>query len=299
MGADLYLGRLVIFHANFGEDDASFSSKYPRHWQISRDISPVAVGSIVVAWRVFGVLAIGLIPVAFLNCTSDAKAASADVERCIHSKTPNDKVYYCSIALRGRPGGETTDRLLLRRGNALMQLGIFSEAVKDFSRLIVANPTAAGYVDNRLAALRSLGLYQEALADANHAVDLAPHKAFVYHSRGLVFEDLKQFAAALNDFDQAISLDPNNARLMVERARIKAEAGRTSEAIEDLSRAIAQDPGNLAALKQRGMTHLALGDLNAAAIDLLAYSRVVPDDPEVATAIATIRPAASRKPSTH
>ena len=250
------------------------------------------------AWRICGVLAIGLIQAAFLISTSDAKAANADVERCIHSKTPNDRLHYCSIALRGRPSGEMTDRLLLRRANALMQLGIFSEAVKDFSRLIVAHPTVAGYVDNRTVALRSLGLFQEALADANRAVHLAPHKAFVYHSRGLVFEDLKQFAAALSDFDQAISLNPNNPGFIVERARIKAEAGRTSEAIEDLSRAIAQDPGNLPALKQRGMTHLALGDPNAAAGDLLAYSRAVPNDPEVATAIATIKPAAGRKPST-
>jgi len=250
------------------------------------------------AWRLFGILAIGVIPVAFLNSTSDAKASKADIERCIHSKTPNDRVSYCSIALRGRPGGEMTDRLLLRRGNALMQLGIFSEAVKDFSRLIVANPTVAGYVDNRTVALRSLGLYQEALMDANHAVDLAPHKAFVYRSRGLVFEGLKQFTAALNDFDRAISLDPENAGFIVERAKIKVEAGRPSEAIEDLSRAIVQDPGNLAALKQRGMAYLAVGDLNSAASDLLAYSRAVPDDPEVATAIATIKPAASRKPST-
>ena len=82
MGADLYLGRLVIFPRDFGEDDASFSPKYPRHWQISRDISPVAVESIAVAWRVFGVLAIGLIPVAFPSCASDAKAASAGATRC-------------------------------------------------------------------------------------------------------------------------------------------------------------------------------------------------------------------------
>ncbi|TPK94319.1 tetratricopeptide repeat protein [Mesorhizobium sp. B2-4-12] len=256
------------------------------------------MGSFVMAWRVFGILAMGLIPVVLLNSISDAKASNADIERCIHSKTPNDKVSYCSIALRGRPGGEMTDRLLLRRGNALMQLGIFSEAVKDFSRLIVANPAVAGYVDNRVAALRSLGLYQEALADADHAIDLAPHKAFVYHSRGLVFEDLKQFASALSDLDRAISLDPNNAGFMVERARIKMEAGRVSEAVEDLSRAIAQDPGNLAALKQRGMAHLALGDLNSAASDLHIYIRAVPDDREVAAAIAGIKPAASRRPST-
>ncbi|TPN26584.1 tetratricopeptide repeat protein [Mesorhizobium sp. B2-3-3] len=255
------------------------------------------MGSLVMTWRVFGILAMGLIPVAVLSGT-DAKASNAEIERCIHSKTPNDKVYYCSIALRGRPGGEMTNRLLLRRGNALMQLGIFSEAVKDFSRLIVANPTVAGYVDNRMAALRSLGLYQEALADANHAIDLAPHKAFVYHSRGLVFEDLKQFASALSDFDRAISLDPNNAGFMLERARIKMEAGRASEAVEDLSLAIAQDPGNLAALKQRGMARLALGDLNSAASDLHTYSRAVPDDREVAAAIASIKPAASRRPST-
>ncbi|MGX5827408.1 tetratricopeptide repeat protein [Mesorhizobium sp. 43Arga] len=246
-------------------------------------------------WRVFGILAIGLIPVASLS--SEANAANAEVERCIHSKTPNDTLHYCSIALRGRPGGKMTDRLLLRRGNALMQLGIFSEAVKDFSRLVVAHPTEAGYVDSRLTALRSLGLFQEALVDANHAVDLAPHKAFVYRSRGLVFEDLQQFAAALNDFDQAISLAPDNAGFVVERARIKTEAGHANEAIEDLSRVLARAPGNLAALKQRGMAHLALGDLNAAASDLLAYSRSVPDDPEVATAIAAIRPDANRKPS--
>ncbi len=47
------------------------------------------------------------------------------------------------------------------------------------------------------------------------------------------------------------------------------------------------------------MAHLALGDLNSAASDLLAHSRAVPDDPEVATAIAAIKPAAGGKPPTH
>lgn len=202
------------------------------------------------------------------------KNSSSPVESCIRAKTPNDKVYYCSIALKGSSDRRTTERLLLRRGNALAQLGIFSEAVKDFSRLIQADPTVAGYVDNSTTALRSLGLYQEALSDANHAVELelAPHEAFVYHSRGLVFEGLKPFSAALSDFDQAVSLEPSNTGFIVERARIKVEAGRTGEAIEDLSRVISQEPNNLTALRQRGFARLAMGDLTSAASDLITYS---------------------------
>ncbi|WP_224569641.1 trypsin-like peptidase domain-containing protein [Mesorhizobium sp. ES1-4] len=225
--------------------------------------------------------------------TSYAKKSDSTVERCIRAKTPNDKVYSCSIALKGSFDRRTTERLLLRRGNALAQLGIFSEAVKDFSRLIQADPTVAGYVDNRTTALRSLGLYQEALSDANHAVELAPREAFVYHSRGLVFDGLKQFSAALSDFDQAISLDPSNTGFIIERARIKVEAGRTSEAIEDLSRVISQEPNNLTALRQRGFAHLAMGGLTSAAGDLIMYSRTVPNDPEVAAAMATINSSAA------
>lgn len=247
------------------------------------------------AWasRIGGIVAAGVILNACLVGTSYGKNSSSPVERCIRAKTPNDKVYYCSIALKGSPDRRTTERLLLRRGNALAQLGIFSEAVKDFSRLIQADPTVAGYVDNRTTALRSLGLYQEALADANHAVELAPHEAFVYHSRGLVFEGLKQFSAALSDFDQAVSLEPSNTGFIIERARIKVEAGRTGEAIEDLSRVISQEPNNLTALRQRGFARLAMGDLTSAASDLITYSRAVPNDPEVAAAIATISASAA------
>lgn len=243
--------------------------------------------------RFCGIVAIGVILSACLVGTSFAKKSVSAVERCIRAKTPTDKVSFCSIALKGSSERRTTERLLLRRGNALVQLGIFSEAVKDFSRLIQANPTVAGYVDNRTNALRSLGLYQEALSDANHALELAPHEAFVYHSRGLVFDGLKQFSAALSDFDHAISLDPSNTGFIIERARIKVEAGRTREAIEDLSRVISQEPSNLSALRQRGFAHLAMGDLTSAASDLNTYRRAVPNDPEVAAAIETINASAA------
>lgn len=235
---------------------------------------------------IFGALSV--LSGALLTGPAVAQSGMEAFRLCKTSQDPEDKIRFCSIAIRQNSDRRVLERSYLRRGNSFMELKRYQDAVGDYTKLIDFNSTIAGYFDDRLAALSALGLKEQALADADKEISLAPDKAFVYRSRGFVLEDLQRYDAALHDFDRAVDIDPKNNGLIVDRARIKAKAGHPLEAISDLSRVISVEPSNLAAYKERGMIYAAMGNFGAAESDLQFYAKAVPSDQEVLRALEAL-----------
>jgi tetratricopeptide (TPR) repeat protein len=125
-------------------------------------------------------------------------AATANaVNDCKHTRRADEKLRACSQAIARTNDRDQLERFYLRRGNAYMELKLYADAKRDFSRLIEINPRVAGYFDNRMMASRELGQMQEALDDANREVALASNLAFTHRNRGLLFEKMMDYDRAL------------------------------------------------------------------------------------------------------
>lgn len=222
-------------------------------------------------------------------CLAQPHQSWADpYDDCKQAKTATDKINLCSAAIPELRQKSQLERVLLRRGNAFMELKQFEEATNDFSAVIKLNPKIAGYYDNRLTALRELGRYREALADANQSIRLASNSSFAFRSRGLVYDAMGKPREAIDDFSKALSLSPNDTGLLIDRGKLLAKAGRERQAIDDFSSALAIDQSAYAALRERGLVNKRLGNLDEAAKDLVLYSRIDPRDSEVTAALAEL-----------
>jgi tetratricopeptide (TPR) repeat protein len=120
-----------------------------------------------------------------------ASSAAADSYRnCVRAAAATDKIESCSGVIERSRRPKELERAYLRRGNALVELKRFQEAVHDFSALIKLNPRIAGYYDNRARAYWELGLFADALVDANATVRLARGYSFGFRTRGSLYAAL-------------------------------------------------------------------------------------------------------------
>jgi S1-C subfamily serine protease len=213
------------------------------------------------------------------NARADSFAA------CLRAQSAIDRVAQCSVAISYGGTSRQLERALLRRGNALMELNRYANAVDDFSAIIELNPRIAGYYDNRQAALRALGRLPEALRDAETTVRMASGHSFPYRSRALVRSDMGSLGAALDDFTKAVSIDPRDAGLRIERGKVLARTGRLSDAITDFTAALDIDNRAMEALRERGFALRAAGRFEAARDDLMLYARLHPEDGQVSRAL--------------
>ena len=97
---------------------------------------------------------------------------------------------------------------LNNRGNALMALRRFEEALTSYELALALQPDYAEAHCNRGNALQELRRFEDALASYDHALTLRPDYAEVYYNRGNVLTALKRFDEALTSYDRALALQP-------------------------------------------------------------------------------------------
>jgi|GEM_PF-618505 len=130
----------------------------------------------------------------------------------------------------GTKGNKRLADIYANRGDALGQLGRFSEALASANRAIEIDPQHgfAWYI--RSMALGYLGRNQEALKAVDTAIKFANY-AYVWHHRGDVMYDLKRYREAIASYEKAVQIDPEYVRSMYSRGLVLAELGRDREAL--------------------------------------------------------------------
>ncbi len=97
---------------------------------------------------------------------------------------------------------------LYPRANAYQQLGDYSRAAADYSRLIGPDVTKADLYRNRGFAYEGYGQYDKAVEDYAHAIQIDPNVAGTWWDRGFAYDRLGQHDRALADFDAAMKHRP-------------------------------------------------------------------------------------------
>jgi len=158
-----------------------------------------------------------------------------------------------------------------------MQTGRPEAGVKLIDEAIAVNPAIAPAHNNRGNALLELKRWKEALASFDEAVALKPDYADAYNNRGNALLELKQPAEALASYDKALSLRPNHADAYYNRGRALIALMRPDEALASYDKSLALMPGSPDVHFNRGNVLLTLNRLDEA---LASYDKTLSLDPD-------------------
>ncbi len=197
-----------------------------------------------------------------------------------------------------------------KQGDAFIQKGDFSNALRCYLKAIVHNPddvktlTSMGFTEiqlglakdatvhlTRAAALDPLGhdafymlgtLYEKngnlelAIAHLTRAVEILPGFELAVRDLSRVLFRAGKLEDARKVLLQGIALNPNCADYHDCLGNVQMSAGQTSEAAASYAKAIAQDANHLEALVHLGMANEKLGQLDAA---VSSYQRALINNP--------------------
>ncbi len=117
-------------------------------------------------------------------------------------------------------------------------------------------------------ALRNLGRYTEAAEEYDRALFLDPNFAPTYYGRALLSKSISPDANIMADLNQTILLDPDYGQAYIERANYYLDQNEYQLAYEDANQAIQLMPNSHLAHLYRGWALLELKDYNEAEIAL-------------------------------
>ena len=170
---------------------------------------------------------------------------------------------------------------LANRGNALLSLGRFDEALASYDRVIALRPGNSDLLNNRGNVLLALKRYGEALASYEGALASRPGHAGLLKNRGNALMALDRFELALASYERALQIEPDDAGALNNRGNALRSLGRFEEALACYDRALVVLPGHAETLSNRGNALHALQRLDEA---IASYERALSSQPDYSDA---------------
>jgi tetratricopeptide (TPR) repeat protein len=186
--------------------------------------------------------------------------------------------YDKAIALKG----ERDPALLNCRGTVLRNLGRLDAALADLDAAIALRPDLVEAYNNRANVLKDMERLEAARADYDRAIALKPDNADAFNNRGNLHKLLDQPDQALADYERAIALKPDYAEAFYNHGTILYELDRYDAALPRLSRAIELKPDYAEAFYNRGTAQMALRRIDQALDDFAEAIALKPDYPAAA-----------------
>ncbi|MHC4478755.1 MAG: tetratricopeptide repeat protein [Planctomycetota bacterium] len=167
---------------------------------------------------------------------------------------------------------------LNRRAEAYAESGQWDKAIADYSKVIELKPHQWGRWQQRFEAYLQLGQQDKALADYSKAIELDPDNPGRWYARGNAYAHLKQWDKAASDYSKAIELDPDNPGRWQVRGSAYANAGQWDKAIADFSKAIELAPSDSDHWHRRVETYLRMKQGDEAIADSSKAIELAPGD---------------------
>lgn len=143
----------------------------------------------------------------------------------------------------------------------------YERGIEDFDKVLALEPDNVLALIRRGEALGQLGETGRGLVDLDRAIALSPSSSLAYLHRGLIHNRRNEQEAALRDYDAAVQRGPHNAEALTNRAALYSITGKLDLAIRDLDAAVAIDRQNPAIFFNRGYAHFANGEYEKAIAD--------------------------------
>ena len=162
---------------------------------------------------------------------------------------PADAATAYAAALASRQSGADDTALRLRLADALAATGRWDEAIQEYQRVAIANPSDIGIQMSLGNALRLSGRTQQALAQFRRINQLAPGYPFAYIRQAEILDELGLLDQALAAYQAAVEAAPDNADVVLTLAVAYRKRGMAPEAIAAFEAGLAIDPSREPARK--------------------------------------------------
>ncbi|MBL4757542.1 MAG: tetratricopeptide repeat protein [Rhizobiales bacterium] len=176
----------------------------------------------------------------------------------------NANIYYTRAI---KAAGPEIPEAFRERGRIRSALGLYKEAIEDFSAFLAINPNAPKTLFLRATAYKGNREWRKALIDFDKVISLKSGESpNIYQGRAEVRLRLKDAAGTIEDVNKAIGMKGGpNAQLYYIRGRANRQSGKINEAITDFSKAIELKKDFIVAQGERAEVYLRTGRFEEAA----------------------------------
>jgi tetratricopeptide (TPR) repeat protein len=176
-------------------------------------------------------------------------------------------------AIAGRGGSDPW----LGRGNCLLALGRFDEAVAALGHALAIDPRNADAHANLGAALIKCQRFEEALLAVDEALSIAPGHQGAALNRAIVLTELGRPADALETIEPP-GAAPDGTEALFQRARARARLRHNHAALVLLDQVLAREPRHWGARFERAAVLLSVGEVTQGQTLFDALLAERPDD---------------------
>lgn len=185
------------------------------------------------------------------------------------------------VQTEARPPERRRARAHNDRGDMLLKLDRFEEALAEYDTAVALDPALAAAHNSRGVALRNLARWEDALESYERAIALQPRDALTWHNKAVVLWHLGRHEEQLVAAEQALHLNPRLDKAHNSRGLALQELKRVDDALAAYGRALELNPQYFHAINNRGTLHLEQGQYELALAD---FDRAVEIDPTQAPA---------------
>jgi tetratricopeptide (TPR) repeat protein len=194
----------------------------------------------------------------------------------LQKQCPNEAAMCFTQALEANPA---LWQARLNRGNALMMVGRYEVALRDFETVLESERNPLAYMNKGLC-LHQLGRSEEGLKFIEIAADIAHDDnllVIIISAKAEVHNDMGQLGAALNDYHNAIAIKGDVPTLYSYRGQLHYRMEKYAEAVSDISKAVSLSSAFEPDLYYRAHSFWKLKQLNEALQD---FNCVIDSEPE-------------------
>ena len=189
-----------------------------------------------------------------LNPNSTAALiAQGDLDSALQRWDDSANAYTAALASRAAGSGDDS-ALRLKLAGALAAAGRWEQALQEYQRLVIANPSDLAMNMALGNAYRESGRPQQALTQYRRVNQIAPSYPFAFVRQGELLDELDMLDQALVAYQAAAAAAPDNADVVLTLAVAYRKRGMVAEAIAAYEAGLAIDP-------TRDAARLALEDL--------------------------------------
>lgn len=181
---------------------------------------------------------------------------------------------------------------LVQRGGAAMREGRFDDAVAAFRQLVAFDPTDALAYEYLGVALARQGKAEEALKEYAEALRLDPNSPSAHYDMGILLIEQQREEEAIREFRRAVQLDPGLVSGHFQLANLLMRKREDAEAEREYGAVAGLDPKNEFARFMQAMAAVHEGSYARARTLLEDAAAVLPNDADIANALARVLAAA-------
>jgi len=181
---------------------------------------------------------------------------------------------------------------LWKRGNLAMNEKRFSDAVAAYSQMVnMEQSDPIGYL-YLAEALAGSGQREQALEQYAHALQLDPNNAVAHYNIGILLTEARRGELAMAQFREAIRLNPEMIAAHFNLANLLMRRGKDDEAGQEYGIVVTAEPQNGLARLMQAMAAVHAKKYAQARSFLEQASQALPDDSDIADALARVLSAA-------